>query len=61
MRGRLHGMVIIAGATMKFLVGGVVFGMKHAARFMWPLGDDGGGGNIINNASIAAHRFAKGK
>lgn len=44
------------GDTMKLLVGSVVFGMKHAARVMKPQGS----GCIINNASVAAHRFAQG-
>jgi NAD(P)-dependent dehydrogenase (short-subunit alcohol dehydrogenase family) len=42
--------------TMRLLVGAPVFGIKHAARVMKPAG----GGSIINNASIAAHRFAQG-
>jgi NAD(P)-dependent dehydrogenase (short-subunit alcohol dehydrogenase family) len=40
---------------MQLLVGSVVFGVKHAARVMKSTG-----GSIINNASIAAHRFAQG-
>lgn len=42
--------------VMRLLVGSVVFGMKHAARVM----KAGGGGSIINNASIAAHRIKQG-
>jgi NAD(P)-dependent dehydrogenase (short-subunit alcohol dehydrogenase family) len=42
--------------VMRLLVGSVVFGMKHAARVM----KKGHGGSIINNASIAAHRYAQG-
>lgn len=42
--------------VMKLLVGSVVFGIKHAARVMKPTG----GGSIINNASIAAHRINQG-
>lgn len=41
--------------AMRTLVGGVVFGMKHAARVMGPAG-----GSIINNSSIAALRFGQG-
>ncbi len=41
---------------MRLLVGSVVFGIKHAARVMVPQG----GGNIINNSSIAAHRVNQG-
>jgi len=41
---------------MRLLVGSVVFGIKHGARVMRP----GGGGSIINNSSIAAHRRAQG-
>lgn len=41
---------------MKLLVGSVMFGMKHAARVMKPQGS----GSIINNASVAGHRFAQG-
>ena len=40
---------------MKLLVGSVLFGIKHAARVMRP-----GGGCIINNSSIAAHRRGQG-
>jgi NAD(P)-dependent dehydrogenase (short-subunit alcohol dehydrogenase family) len=43
--------------AMRLLVGSVVFGLKHAARVMKPRG----GGSIINNASIAAHRTGQGK
>ena len=39
---------------MKLLVGSVMFGIKHAARVMT------GGGSIINNSSIAAHRLGQG-
>ena len=39
--------------TMKLLAGSVVFGIKHAARIMKPQG----GGVVINNSSIAAHRM----
>jgi NAD(P)-dependent dehydrogenase (short-subunit alcohol dehydrogenase family) len=42
--------------VMRLLVGSVVFGMKHAARVM----KQSGGGSIINNASIAAHRLHQG-
>ncbi|MBC7983850.1 MAG: SDR family oxidoreductase [Candidatus Obscuribacterales bacterium] len=42
--------------AMRLLLGSVVFGVKHAARVMKPQG----GGSIINNASIAAHRYAQG-
>lgn len=42
--------------VMQLLVGSVVFGMKHAARVMKPRG----GGSIINNSSIAAHRINQG-
>jgi NAD(P)-dependent dehydrogenase (short-subunit alcohol dehydrogenase family) len=42
--------------TMKLLVGGVVFGIKHAARVMKPRNR----GSIINNSSIAAHRSGQG-
>ncbi len=42
--------------VMRLLVGSVVFGMKHAARVMKPQG----GGSIINNSSIAAHRINQG-
>jgi NAD(P)-dependent dehydrogenase (short-subunit alcohol dehydrogenase family) len=41
---------------MRLLVGSVVFGMKHAARVM----RDAGGGSILNNSSIAAHRAGQG-
>jgi NAD(P)-dependent dehydrogenase (short-subunit alcohol dehydrogenase family) len=40
---------------MKLLVGSVMFGIKHAARVM-----QAGGGSIINNSSIAAHRLGQG-
>ena len=42
--------------VMRLLVGSAVFGMKHAARVM----KSSGGGSIINNASIAAHRINQG-
>lgn len=42
--------------VMRLLVGSAVFGMKHAARVM----KQSGGGSIINNASIAAHRIHQG-
>ena len=42
--------------SMQLLVGSVVFGIKHASRVMKPLQ----GGSIINNASIAAHRYGQG-
>lgn len=42
--------------VMRLLVGSAVFGMKHAARVM----KESGGGSIINNASIAAHRTHQG-
>jgi NAD(P)-dependent dehydrogenase (short-subunit alcohol dehydrogenase family) len=40
---------------MKLLVGSVMYGIKHAARAMQL-----GGGSIINNSSIAAHRLGQG-
>lgn len=44
------------GHVMRLLVGSVVFGIKHASRAM----KTNGGGAIINNASIAGHRFGQG-
>ena len=41
---------------MQLLVGSVVMGTKHAARAM----KGRGGGCIINNASVAAHRYGQG-
>jgi len=43
-------------ANMQLLIGSVVFGIKHAIRVMKPQG----GGSIINNASVAGHRYAQG-
>jgi NAD(P)-dependent dehydrogenase (short-subunit alcohol dehydrogenase family) len=43
-------------AGMQLLLGSAVFGVKHAARVM----KSQGGGCIINNASVAAHRFGQG-
>jgi NAD(P)-dependent dehydrogenase (short-subunit alcohol dehydrogenase family) len=40
----------------RLLVGSVVFGIKHATRVM----KSNGGGSIINNASIAGHRYGQG-
>lgn len=42
--------------VMRLLVGSVVFGIKHATRAM----KNNGGGSIINNASIAGHRYGQG-
>jgi NAD(P)-dependent dehydrogenase (short-subunit alcohol dehydrogenase family) len=42
-------------AAMRLLLGSVLFGLKHAARVMKPAG----GGSVINNSSIAAHRAAQ--
>jgi len=42
--------------AMKLLYGSALFGTKHAARVMAA----NGGGSIINNSSIAAHRLAQG-
>ena len=42
--------------AMRLLLGSVVFGIKHAARIMKPQGS----GCIINNSSVAAHRYAQG-
>jgi len=42
---------------MKLLVGSVMFGIKHAARVMRT---QPGGGSVINNSSIAAHRHGQG-
>ena len=41
--------------AMQLLVGSVVFGIKHAARHM-----GAAGGSIINNSSVAAHRYGQG-
>lgn len=41
---------------MRLLVGSVLFGIKHASRVM----RERGGGSIINNSSIAAHRAGQG-
>lgn len=43
--------------AMRLLVGSALFGVKHAARVMQAQG----GGSIINNASIAAHRIGQGE
>ena len=43
-------------SNMQLLVGSVVFGIKHAMRVMKPQGS----GCIINNASVAGHRYAQG-
>lgn len=42
--------------AMQLLVGSVLFGIKHAT----PLLRESGGGSIINNSSIAAHRHGQG-
>ncbi len=42
--------------AMQLLVGSVLFGIKHAI----PLLRESGGGSIINNSSIAAHRQGQG-
>lgn len=42
--------------AMKLLYGSALFGIKHAARVMAGTG----GGSIINNSSIAAHRLGQG-
>ena len=42
--------------AMRLLVGSVLFGIKHGARAM----RGNGGGSIINNSSIAAHRAGQG-
>ncbi len=44
-------------AGLQLLVGSALFGIKHAARVMKL---QPSGGSIINNASIAAHRFGQG-
>jgi NAD(P)-dependent dehydrogenase (short-subunit alcohol dehydrogenase family) len=41
--------------AMRLLLGSVVFGVKHAARAM-----KASGGSIINNASVAGHRYGQG-
>ena len=41
---------------MRLLVGSVLFGIKHGARAM----RGNGGGSIINNSSVAAHRSHQG-
>lgn len=41
---------------MRLLLGSVIFGLKHAV----PLMAAGGGGSIIHNSSIAAHRSGQG-
>ena len=41
---------------MRLLLGSVMFGIKHATRVMRPAG----GGSIISNSSIAAHRAGPG-
>jgi NAD(P)-dependent dehydrogenase (short-subunit alcohol dehydrogenase family) len=41
---------------VRLLLGSVVFGVKHAARAM----KNNGGGSIINNASVAGHRYGQG-
>ncbi len=43
--------------AMQLLLGSVVFGIKHASRVMRPQKS----GSIINNASVAAHRFGQGQ
>ena len=43
-------------AGMRLLLGSVLFGIKHGARVM----RGAGGGSIINNSSIAAHRAGQG-
>jgi NAD(P)-dependent dehydrogenase (short-subunit alcohol dehydrogenase family) len=43
--------------AMRLLLGSVVFGIKHASRAMKAQGN---GGSIINNASVAAHRYGQG-
>jgi NAD(P)-dependent dehydrogenase (short-subunit alcohol dehydrogenase family) len=43
-------------AGMRLLLGSVLFGIKHAAPAM----REAGGGSIINNSSIAAHRAGQG-
>jgi len=42
--------------AMRLLLGSVVFGIKHGSRVMKPQKS----GSIINNSSIAAHRFGQG-
>lgn len=43
--------------AMRLLYGSALFGIKHASRVMK---GQPGGGSIINNSSIAAHRLAQG-
>ena len=43
-------------AAMRLLLGSVLYGIKHAT----PVMRDNGGGTIINNSSIAAHRTGQG-
>lgn len=43
--------------AMQLLLGSVVFGLKHASRVM----KQQKSGSIINNASVAAHRYGQGQ